>query len=671
MSDAGPVTAPTVDTFVGRPAPHGAGRPVAAVAVVLASAAVLGLFVQGLPLGGVGEGWKAAATLLLAATCLVASAIIWLRGSGGWAPSLLGGAFVATAVNAVAMPALSDLPRLDAGITSVTLSLSAAALACFPSGLVARWAGWLVGAYVCWEIASVALPQGDALGYVGGVALFGVMGALTVAQVRHRVRASAVEREQLAWFAYGIVVWFSVSLVVSLPYFAPGLVDWSTAPGAPYDVFQSVVASLALAAIPVCTTIAVVRWKLYDVHLLIGRTLLYGLLSLLVTATYLVIVLAGSAVGGTRVAPLVAAAVAALLAQPVRSFLQTRIRRRVYGLRAEPETALARLAARLGESRSDEDTLTEMVTTIRSSLRVPGVSVQTLQGTEFATAAAAGVSEGRPVILPLWHQGVEVGRLVITTHERDGLPIGDRDLLEALASQAGPVVQGVRLSRSLRDAVDDLREARERLVVTREEERRRLRRNLHDELAPTLAAAGLTASTAADLVARDPARAGVVLDRLEATLASAVEDIRRLAHELRPPALDEHGLVGALREHAVELASSLPVLVEAAELPELPAAVEVAAYRISLEALHNVTRHARATGAVIRLSVTDGWLDGSIADDGTGFEPGGRSGMGQESMRERAAELGGTTTVTSSPGAGTVVRFRLPVAPIPTGTARD
>lgn len=670
MSDAGSVTAPTVDTIVGRPASRGAGRPAAAVIVVLAAVVVVGLVVDGLPLGGASEAWTVAATLVLALTCLVASAVIWLRGSGGWAPTLLGGAFVATAVNAVAMPELSHAPRLDSSITSITLSLSAAALACFPSGLVARWAGWLVAAYVCWEVASVALPQSDALGYVGGVALFGVMGALTVAQVRRRVRATAVEREQLAWFAYGIVLWFTVSLVVSLPYFMPGLVDWSTAPGAPYDVFQSVVASLALAVIPVCTTIAVVRWKLYDVHLLIGRTLLYGLLSLVVTVIYLVIVLAGSAMGGTRVAPLVAAAVAVLVAQPVRSSLQTRLRRRLYGLRAEPETALARLAARLGESRSDEDTLTEMVTTIRAALRVTGVSVQTLQGSEFLTAASVGVSDGLPVILPLRHQGAEVGRLVITTHERDSVGIGDRDLLEALASQAGPVVQGVRLSRSLRDAVDDLSEARERLVVTREEERRRLRRNLHDELAPTLAAAGLTASTAADLVARDPARAGVVLERLEATLASAVEDIRRLAHELRPPALDEHGLVGALREHANELASGLRVVVEAAELPELPAAVEVAAYRISLEALHNVIRHARATSALIRLSVTDGWLEGSIADDGTGFAPGARPGLGRESMCERAAELGGTTTVTSPSGGGTVVLFRLPVAPIPTGTAR-
>jgi signal transduction histidine kinase len=242
-----------------------------------------------------------------------------------------------------------------------------------------------------------------------------------------------------------------------------------------------------------------------------------------------------------------------------------------------------------------------------------------------------------------------------------------RALLADLAQQAGAAVHGVRLTASLRAAAELLQTARERLVVAGEEERRRLRRNLHDELAPTLAAAGLTAATAADLLGRDADAAARVLDRLQRGLTAAVSDVRRLVDELRPVLLDEHGLSGAIQERADALRPHLAVAVaSAAELPVLPAAVEVAAYRICQEALMNVLKHSGATSVAVRLDVADGELHMDVTDDGVGppaGTPGRPGGVGIPSMRERAEELGGTCTVGGRPGGGTRVAVRLPLQP--------
>jgi signal transduction histidine kinase len=228
----------------------------------------------------------------------------------------------------------------------------------------------------------------------------------------------------------------------------------------------------------------------------------------------------------------------------------------------------------------------------------------------------------------------------------------------------------VQLTRSLQQNAAQLQQARERLVLTREEDRRRLRRDLHDGLAPTLAAAGLTAATAADLAERDPARAGVLIGSVQGTLQTAVGDIRAMVDELRPPALDELGLVQALRERATELRERVTVEVLASdELPALPAAVEVAAYRICQEALMNVLKHSGARTARITLSTCDG-LTLAVEDDGVGPEsmadrrPGG---LGLASMRERAAELGGDCTLDERPGGGTRVSVRIPLHTAPAG----
>ena len=240
----------------------------------------------------------------------------------------------------------------------------------------------------------------------------------------------------------------------------------------------------------------------------------------------------------------------------------------------------------------------------------------------------------------------------------------DRALLEGFAGQAGAAVHGVRLTMQLQ-------RAREQLVLAREEERRRLRHDLHDELAPTLAGLSLTAATASDLLETDPPAARALVTELHAALRASVGEVRRLAHDLRPPVLDELGLLAALRERARQFDTAsgeddLRVSVRAPDaLPPLPAAVEVAAYRICSEALLNVVRHAQARTCTIQLAICEAEavrrLHIDVTDDGVGVPAVHRSGIGLHSMHERAAELGGACSVGPGPGGGTRVLVELPL----------
>jgi signal transduction histidine kinase len=260
------------------------------------------------------------------------------------------------------------------------------------------------------------------------------------------------------------------------------------------------------------------------------------------------------------------------------------------------------------------------------------------------------------VTLPLTYQGATVGELLVAPRAGEALGAQDRRLLDDLARQAGVAVHAVQLTT-------DLQRSRERIVTAREEERRRLRRDLHDGLGPRLAGLTLRIETARDRLAHDPV-ADKLLGDLSARMEDAVGDIRRLVYGLRPPALDDLGLVGAIRQVAGSYdPSGLEVDVDAPEaLPPLPAATEVAAYWIAQEALTNVVRHARAGHCFVVIVFDDpaDTLTVTIEDDGIGLSPERRSGVGLQSMRERGEELGGTLVIESLPTGGTRVRATLP-----------
>jgi signal transduction histidine kinase len=274
--------------------------------------------------------------------------------------------------------------------------------------------------------------------------------------------------------------------------------------------------------------------------------------------------------------------------------------------------------------------------------------------------ASVGESVGQPVTVDLVAGGVRIGELHLEAGpERDAFGRGDRVLLEDVGAQVGALVQAVVANR-------ELMRSRQELVSTREEERRRLRRDLHDGLGPSLATLAMRLEAAEELIATDPAQASAVVQRLAELARDEIAEVRRLVDGLRPPALDQLGLVSALRQRAAqhELAAGGAALVWTVDADKdvepLPAAVEVAAYRIVLEAVTNALKHSDARACTVTLRREDGFLRVSVQDDGRGLAAGSPAGVGLFSMRERAQELGGTCTISSTEH-GTLVDARLPV----------
>jgi signal transduction histidine kinase len=388
-----------------------------------------------------------------------------------------------------------------------------------------------------------------------------------------------------------------------------------------------------------------------------------------------VVAVVGGVLGATTGAPIVATAAVAVLALPLHRRLAELVNRLVHGEPEEPFAVLRRLGARLAAAQDDatvaEQVLPDVVAALARAMRLPYVAVQLADGTEVARGRRpADVTQ-----LPLVYAGTDVGRLVVARQDgrMDSVRgVRDAKVLAALAEQAAVAVHTVVLAR-------DLRRSRELTVTAREEERRRLYRDLHDGLGPSLAALALQVETARDLVGRDDDRAGRLLDQVRAHLKDTVGEVRTVVHGLRPPALDDLGLADAVRELAGRFGGIMTVDVtidlEEAAATELPAAVEVAAYAITGEALANVARHAGAGSSSVRLEREDGWLVVAVTDDGRGIPVDASPGVGLVSMRRRAEELGGTLEVVPAvdgaldgtlggarwAGPGTVVTARLPL----------
>jgi signal transduction histidine kinase len=304
-----------------------------------------------------------------------------------------------------------------------------------------------------------------------------------------------------------------------------------------------------------------------------------------------------------------------------------------------------------------EDTLTTITDGVTNALRVPYAAIELRHDHEYVLTAGTGEPQEVALTLPLVHRGEEIGRLLVSGRAPGArFSTADEELLENIARQAGAAAYSVRL-------LAEVQKSRERLVNALEEERRRIRRDLHDELGPSLAGMSLQLETARYLVERDPAKATVLLEGMAAKTQTAITDIRELVYGLRPPALDELGLVGALSEQAsrFEGTNGLRISVQAeGDLSGLPAATEVAAYRITLEAITNAAKHAGATRCDINLRRADE-LSIEVTDDGSGLPENLRWGVGITSMRERAEEVGGTLSLSPVGAKGTAVQARLPV----------
>ncbi len=498
-------------------------------------------------------------------------------------------------------------------------------------------------------------------------------------------RARGDERQQLKWFLYAaapaaiglsaamlelVVTRFTTYLLFNTVYLLP--------PWLLFFAYANYVSIVALLVLPVCTYVAISRHRLYDIDRLINRTLVYGALTACIAGIY---ALAVGGIGtvfearGNFGISLLAAVLVAVLFQPLRSRLQRGVNRLMYGERDDPYAVTSRLGRRLEAAIEPGAVLPTVTETIAQALKLPYAAILLKEGEGFRTTAAYGSPTGEPHAWPLVYQREEIGRLVIAPRAPgEEFSAADRRLLADLARQAEMAVHAVRLTT-------DLQRSRERLVATREEERRRLRRDLHDGLGPTLASLALRLDAARKLVRRKPEDAEALLSRLKDQTQDTVGDVRRLVYGLRPPALDDLGLLAAVRQQAEIhgfVVHGLPGdeatgavdgrgLAFSLEAPEdllpLPAAVEVAAYRIVQEALTNVVRHARAKTCRVRFSVdrAGGVLELEVTDDGVGMPEDRRAGVGLSSMRERAEELGGTLVVEPGPKGGTRVLARLPM----------
>jgi signal transduction histidine kinase len=458
-------------------------------------------------------------------------------------------------------------------------------------------------------------------------------------------RADRVRRQQLKWFLAVLPV-ADASLVATL--IAPG--PWSLAIGL-----------ISGTLMPVAIGIAVLRYRLYEIDILLSRAVLYGLLTAGVAAVYLAVVEVAYLLFGVHGTDLpvqvIATALGAAALFPLRDRVQRRVDRLFYGDRGVPYEALARLGRQVEEAADPETALSSVVKTIADSLRLPYAALELRLGDGWSPAAAYGEASPQVVAFALTFQRETVGRLLVGTRSRDEqLGPDDERLLADLARQAGPATHAVALRRAL-----DV--SRAGLVTAREEERRRLRRDLHDGLGPTLAGLTLGLDTAKARSASQP-ELQELLGKLKAETQRAVADVRRIVYGLRPPTLDEFGLVGSLREEVGRLQYEAPSLTisldaPAEDLADLPAAVEVACYRIVTEALTNVTRHAHATQCSVRLRLNHG-LDVNICDDGVGLPEGWRAGVGIASMRERVTELGGDLVIEPSLPHGTRINAHLP-----------
>jgi signal transduction histidine kinase len=417
------------------------------------------------------------------------------------------------------------------------------------------------------------------------------------------------------------------------------------------------------AALPLAIAAAILQYQLWEIDLVVRRVLVYGALTACVVTGYALVLTGLSAMiqaqGGVLVA-LLAATLVTLAFEPLRARLQRSARRLLYGERDEPYAALLRLGASLEATPVPGTVPARIVATVAQSLKLPYVAVQLGYGEALQEVAAQGAAPapGLEQAIPITHQGEVIGRLLVTPRRGEQtLSAADRRLLDELARQAGATLHAQALT-------DELQHAREGLVLAREEERRRIRRDLHDGLGPTLAAQTLKAGAARHLVRANPELAEQVLGGLEADLTTALADVRRLVYDLRPPALDELGLAGALRAAVAQFAApgttTPAILIDApAELPPLAAAVEVAAYRITYEALSNAVRHSGARSIHVALTCADD-LCLRITDDGHGIAADATPGVGLRSMRERASELSGTCEVGPGERGGTRVQVRLP-----------
>ena len=576
----------------------------------------------------------------------------------------------------------------------------------FPDGrFVPLWTRWTAAAWVAYQLLNSFFPDvsfgpGKWPPLINGLVTICLIASLALAQIyRYRRVSGPVVRQQSMWVVLSLVV-------VSALFCGVVSIDWIlalTRSGIQTNLYQlvgSTVVSLSTLLIPLSFGLSILRHRLWDIDLIIWRSLVYGSLSAVLAAVFaimdtLLLPFVFQFVPGVEdsssIITIASVLFVVVLLKPLHARIGAGIDRLIVRLkygehpdsneavsispreavsispRVEAQT-LSRVVEPLEIGVTLSEVLKTVVKTVTKKLKVPYAAITLKQDdNKYSLAAKFGKTEGSRVLLPLLLNGKEVGQLILhfggISHWLVRALFPSRVMrIEDLAQEVGLAVSAVRLTA-------DLQRARERMVTAREEERRRMQRDLHDSTLPQLSSLGLTNETARYMLKSNPEAADQFLVKLASQLEVAESDVRRLTNQLGPIAVEEAGLVGAIEQHVATY--SLPgqdgvaVKVNAPKhLPPLPAAVESAVYLIAKEAIQNVNRHAHARNCWIRLWINsaDKWLELQIIDDGRGLPKGQiKRGKGLGTMPERAEELGGEFEIKEAPKGGTLVHARLPL----------
>ncbi len=609
---------------------------------------------------------------------------------------------------------LTHAGGLPGGVWSLWLNSWSLALI-YPCGAVAlfflllpdgrlpspRWRPLVVAAMTVSVVAIVAtalapgplVPSTNGLNYRApdnpvGVSAFSAAGVVVVGNVLYivgliillcaaaaplvRTRRSHGEvRQQLKWIAYAVITTALVNLILA--------VFFSQLPSWVYDV--PVIIGFGV-AMPLAAAIAIFKYRLYDIDIVISRTIVYGSLAVFITAVYVGIAVGIGTLVGSGGKPnlglsIVATALVAVGFQPVRERLQRVANRLVYGKRATPYEVLSQFSERVAESYAADDVMPRMARVLAEGtgaqradvwLRSAGAwrdeAVWPLDARAHEPVIAKNGTlpavDGVNRLVEVRHQGDLLGALSVTKRVGESLTPVEENLLTHLAGQAGLVLKNVGLSSDLQARLVDLRASRQRLVSAQDEERRRLERNLHDGAQQHLVALKVKLGLAEMLMGRDVEKARLTLAQLKGDADEALETLRDLARGIYPPLLADKGLQAALESQARK--ATVPVTVRAEGLGRYSQDVEAAVYFSVLEALQNVQKYAQASHATVRLREQDGSLQFEVADDGKGFDVASTArGSGLTNMEDRVDALDGEVRITSEPGRGTRLRGSLPV----------
>jgi signal transduction histidine kinase len=501
-----------------------------------------------------------------------------------------------------------------------------------------------------------------------GLAVLLVASAAPIVRMR---RSKGEQRQQLKWIAYAVLT----TAVAIIPFsFLAGAVlpSWT------FDI--PIVVGFGI-ALPAAAGVAIFKHRLYDIDIVISRTLVFGSLAVFISAVYVGIAVGlGAAIGGGGKPNLglsiVATAIVAVGFQPLRERLQRVANRLVYGKRATPYEVLAQFSERVAESYAADDVMPRMARVLAEGTGAQRADVWLRSGTAWRDAAswpldarahepvadgALPAFDGVHRLVEVRHQGDLLGALSVTKRSGESLTPVEESLLSHLAGQAGLVLKNVGLTSDLQARFEELHASRQRLVTAQDEERRRLERNLHDGAQQHLVALKVKLGLAEMLLGRDPERAKVTLDQLKSDADEALDTLRDLARGIYPPLLADKGLGAALASQARK--ATVVVTVDAEGIGRYSQDVEAAVYFSVLEALQNVQKYAHASRALVQLREESGELHFCVDDDGHGFDISTtRTGTGLVNMGDRVDALGGQLQVTSTIGTGTSVAGRVPLA---------